>query len=485
MPNLIIQPTIPTIYKKILKDKISGELVIRRENLIKNLFFIEGNLVFARTNAAEERLGEILFKTGKIDTSQLNMIPEQIKDKRERIGRVLVKNNIITLRELYDALKEQIKTIGISLFSITSGEWDFNREVPEIPEDSKFKIKVPEIIVIGMNQMKSIPFFENQFYYQTPRTGIIPQSISKYLSDEEIKFYKELSTFSNLSSEKIIKALNISEEKFWGKINLFYFLNILEFDETSGTLEDTKIAIDPVVIEMIEEIIELYEQLKANKLDYYELLGVDKESTLEEIRESYRGLVKKYRPDKIRASKEINEKARFVFAEIERAYETLSIESKRRFYDGPPGNDMPIPAPQRQEDGRQQARELFLKGKGLHEQKKFMEAALILEKAVELDGTDPTYFILLGVAQAEIPMLRKKAEENLKKAAEMEPSNPEPLYALGLLYQGEDLPRKAEVFFRKAMELDVGHSLSGKIPLEEGGESSKKGTFFSLFGKRR
>jgi len=64
------------------------------------------------------------------------------------------------------------------------------------------------------------------------------------------------------------------------------------------------------------------------KKDYYEILGVKKEATKEELKKAYRKLVKKYHPD---VNKETDSEEKF--KEIQEAYEVLSDESKREAYD--------------------------------------------------------------------------------------------------------------------------------------------------------
>lgn len=64
------------------------------------------------------------------------------------------------------------------------------------------------------------------------------------------------------------------------------------------------------------------------KRDYYEVLGVAKDASSQEIKKAYRKLSKKYHPD-INPSKDASEK----FKEINEAYEVLSDEQKRAAYD--------------------------------------------------------------------------------------------------------------------------------------------------------
>lgn len=67
----------------------------------------------------------------------------------------------------------------------------------------------------------------------------------------------------------------------------------------------------------------------ATKRDYYEVLGVSKTATPEEIKKAYRKLALKYHPDKNPGDKDAQEK----FIEAAEAYEVLSNDEKRQKYD--------------------------------------------------------------------------------------------------------------------------------------------------------
>src|SRR5438105_15305177 len=68
--------------------------------------------------------------------------------------------------------------------------------------------------------------------------------------------------------------------------------------------------------------------MATNKRDYYEILGVSRSATDDELKKAYRRLAKQYHPD---ANKDQGAEARFI--EVNEAYEILSDTQKRAAYD--------------------------------------------------------------------------------------------------------------------------------------------------------
>jgi len=70
--------------------------------------------------------------------------------------------------------------------------------------------------------------------------------------------------------------------------------------------------------------------MAVQKRDYYEVLGVDKSATDDDLKKAYRKLAKQHHPDANPNNKEESEKK---FKEVSEAYEVLSDKQKRQMYD--------------------------------------------------------------------------------------------------------------------------------------------------------
>ena len=238
-----------------------------------------------------------------------------------------------------------------------------------------------------------------------------------------------------------------------------------------------------------------YDKLKNKGMNYYELLGIPTNATHRDIESAYKKYSEEFSPAKVRAvsDPELKKKAQFLVDKGNRAYEMLSNFEKRGQYEKLGYRDID-PESLKEEDPVEKAREIYRKAKTLYTVQNYPMAIRALEESIKLDETRADYYLLLGKCQAKIPEMKHKAETSLRQASEMESWNAEPYAELGMLFYSERLYKRAEGYFRKALELESSHTVARKKleeivgpevkPMEKVQKTLGK-VFPSLFGKKK
>jgi tetratricopeptide (TPR) repeat protein len=247
--------------------------------------------------------------------------------------------------------------------------------------------------------------------------------------------------------------------------------------------------------DFINCIDQLYDKLSNSGFDYFQLLGLARTATLKDIETAYHTCSNEFSIVRIKnlEDPELKQKARTISEKIIRAYEILSNYDRRAEYEKR-GYREASAEDEKETDPSEIAKTFYRKAKTLYTRQDFTMAISALEKAIHLDPTKPDQFYLLGVCQSRIPALKKEAEKNLLKAAELEPWNAEHYAALGMLFYSEKLFTKAESYFRKALSQEPSHSLSRKKleeivgPEKKPMDSIREGlqkVLPSIFGKKK
>jgi curved DNA-binding protein CbpA len=479
MTNLIEKFPVALIFKKILADNLSGELLVgdKEENVLKKLYFSKGELQFASSSLVRERLGEILCSQGKISHEQCIMLNKMREKTGDKLGKLLVKHRILTKHELYAALQDQVKTIAVSLFSLASGEWSFKKRTPKLSQVQKYGIPLHELIVEGCAQISDFSYYKKKFNLRLPVTLPISESLGQILTPNDIRFYVKITQCNSITTKEICSVLGITKKEFWQQLIMLYLLNIIDF---------TEFRIDSKLHRDLDTLDELHDKLKADSISHYQLLQLKDTASVSEVRDKYFSFTKQFNPEAISVppDSKAEEKAEYVIEKATEAYETLSDQEKKKAYDTGHHKKEEITAkPKSKEAGPKRAKQLYLKAHSFYEENRYYDAIRYMEEAVQLDSSRASYFMLLGLSQMRIPEYRPYAEKNLQMAAEMEPWNADPLFYLGQLYWAEHLVKKAERSFRKALEINMEHTLASKM-ITKIEKYLKKKSPFSLFSKK-
>jgi len=109
--------------------KLSGLILFRQRQHEKRIYLDAGEVIFASSNQAVDRLGECLLRSGAITLDELRAVESTFK-LGDRFGRVLVECGVLTPRELWNGVRNQVEEIVRSLFAAPTGRlWFWQGEI--------------------------------------------------------------------------------------------------------------------------------------------------------------------------------------------------------------------------------------------------------------------------------------------------------------------------------------------------------------------
>lgn len=132
------------ILGEIFREKDTGTLVLQQADVSRFLYLQEGNLIFAASNAPEDKFTQILIDQGKLTYEQLDLATE--KKGTRTIGRTLVEMGFLSSDDLLGALVDQLKRIAFSAQNWDSGTAAFKPGV--LPQNvARLPISTPRFLV--------------------------------------------------------------------------------------------------------------------------------------------------------------------------------------------------------------------------------------------------------------------------------------------------------------------------------------------------
>jgi curved DNA-binding protein CbpA len=217
----------------------------------------------------------------------------------------------------------------------------------------------------------------------------------------------------------------------------------------------------------VEELLGKYEVA-----NHYEILSVPTDAADEQIKSSYHDLAREFHPDRFQSQEhtpEFRSQVEKLFTYITGAYTVLSDPASRASYDAKRLKEgSKVEAAQEARSGvdresERMAEALYRSARKKIQDGKYEEAVSLLKECVWSRPDVIRYQLYLGIAETEVPRLRKSAEQRLLKAVETDPMRLDTRLALGKLYIKVNLPRRAEVQFQEILRWDPDHPEANKL----------------------
>lgn len=214
------------------------------------------------------------------------------------------------------------------------------------------------------------------------------------------------------------------------------------------------------------------------KLNYYEILGVERSASEQEIRDRFRTLARESHPDRYRGDDKAGAERKF--QALTEAVNVLTNPAKRRQHD----SELTGGVDKGTVDFVQIGRAYLAQGVKAYKEAKFSDAYEKFDLATKHNPQDAKAFHYLALAAARIPAYTRQAVQAIEAALQREPMNAVYLKDAGLLCKRAGLTTKAERYLEDALKWDTSNVevQTALAELRETREGGKGG--FSIFGKR-
>lgn len=188
-------------------------------------------------------------------------------------------------------------------------------------------------------------------------------------------------------------------------------------------------------------------------LSYYDILDVKMNTSLSEIKKAYLRAARDFHPDKHHGPPDSSLKDRLttLFTFLNKAYDTLSDETKREKYDSVLLKKTKEMSP---DSETIKAEKQFERGVAELKKGNSWGAEGFLRWATKLNPKKANYWAHLALALSKIPRRGKEAEEAMLKAIELEHHNANYYIQLGIIYVEAHMNKRAVHQFETALTWD-------------------------------
>jgi curved DNA-binding protein CbpA len=460
---MINNRSLTSIILELHKNCRSGILRVEKSSEKKQLVILNGMLVFAESNLPDDHLAKILLQQGVLTKARMTEVAALMKKgmTSEEAFLSLPDSNMLHLEK---GRLEQATSILASLLPWSDYEVHFYEGEELVRYQLSLNRPLPEMLVFSArrtisNNGISAPknFLKGSYSLVADHSEL---ALALPLNRVETTIISMLQTPMNVS--ELLSGLSGETVKSKNSLLCLSLLGLIRFEDRK---EKTSARIFPTsnlnsVLQPLEDML-----LQFEIASYYEVLGVPFDANPDQIQTAYHDLAKQYHPDRYQSrdfSAETHSKVQQIFTYINEAYFTLKDPDSRAAY-----NEKRHFKELKGESGSSRdektAEALFRSGLSMIAKGDYEKAVERLKGCVWLRPENASYHHHLGVAEARIPKLRRKAEQHLLKAIELDATFTESRLELVKLYLQFKLRRKANIHLQELIRWDPDNAEANRL----------------------
>ncbi len=522
------------LMRDIYVNARTGHLHFTRPKQWRSLRFLKGQILHATSDVEGEHLGDVLVRYGLLGQDDLDRARTIVLAQRRKLGAVLDDMGLMAKGELEASIRLHVREVLFNVTEMPDVKYSFEElgedtfleaelqsrvEPGEMILEAARRIQEPAIVSAVLGDIDRViapaihPMLRSQKLTLTPTDGFVLSRVDGTLTAREVFHLiplpaedTERSLFALLCTGAVeyrVPAIRGTSPRTGpraegapgsgstrppGTARMPAAPPAAAAPAPPASSSPAPPRVDPAQAEAgrraaaearRREIEDLHDGIR--KKDHFEILGVPRTATADEVKEAYFRLARPCHPDATLdpSLEDLREKRNAVFIRLGEAYETLRNPASRARYESafsprraprpptspPPGAAAPPaapeppppppPAPRDPEIEAELAAAELARAQRLVAEERYWDAIQILEPAVpKLEATASRRArVLLARAYMKNPKWQHRAEELLGDVVREAPDSPEPYLVLGELYRGAQMRARAAAMYRKVLQL--------------------------------
>jgi curved DNA-binding protein CbpA len=448
---------LPDVFGHIRACRRTGVLEIFDPPRVKKIYFSAGEIVNAASSVEEERLIELLLRTGRINEDQYYQAIAAAEKQHLSHGVVLVRLGLLKPEDLVTSVKNRAEQIIVDIFQWEEGIFRFTEGLDPGNGVGALKIDATDLIYRGISGIRNSSSLLNSM---PSLDTVLCLGNGGSTPDNFILDAQGQDTLHLVDGKKRIRDILADSTNHLQRMKSLYALlasGLVEVHE-KDSMEDRRarpVGDGPGASpEFLKKIDLFYEKVEAG--DYYAVLKVERTASPDEIKKGYYQAAKEFHPDRHQdiTCETYRHKLNTIFSALTSVYKTLSDSARRHEYDRASAADAgpKVAHHDHRLNNEDLARSRFRQGKDALRRGAYSEARQLFAQAAYLDSGIAEYHFFLGLAYVREKNYRE-ARKSFGSALELDPYNPEYTAELGHCFAGLGLHLRARSTFEKALRL--------------------------------
>lgn len=146
--------SVPDLVWNVCRRRATGVLRLTARGTTKKIYVSEGRIIFAASSDPNDRLGEMLLREGIITLDQLEQAIVKLSSGK-RLGTLLVEAGHLSPENLVRGVLGQVRAIVLGVFAWEDGEYSFHEGPLPTDEVVTLTMRTAEVLLQGIRQIRS------------------------------------------------------------------------------------------------------------------------------------------------------------------------------------------------------------------------------------------------------------------------------------------------------------------------------------------